>query len=411
MRAPLDSRRSARIRSRRVSNKVNELLDHLDAVLWRLYELPIAFLVLCALAAGLAAWFLVRAALKRRGLALPWTAAGLVVVVCLELVQALANDRRNLMLQREMIQLRENGAAAGGGGAGLGKPTNAGAFDPATPAQSLPACFRTLASDWKAPFAWKWWQLDDGTDYFRISFSNPLAVAHLAIVDLDASDFEVVLPRDVARKTLTSVFARREGAVVAVNGEAGRSQAPFAKLGEWKGNYIVQGVPVYLDDNDELPFLSFDRSSTGRYFPAAVVDKANAPGKYNTIWGRFDLLVGGKLQLDPRDDSRAMLYSRTILGINASGGYVYLLVVDGKCPGYSLGLTMEQCGRILLAMGCTDAMACDQGGSSCMYVKGLGVASRPSDGYERPVYTHFGIRHKEGGAGPGPSAAAAAARP
>ena len=46
----------------------------------------------------------------------------------------------------------------------------------------------------------------------------------------------------------------------------------------------------------------------------------------------------------------------------------------------------------MAAFGAHNAMWCDQGGSSTFYLGSLaGVVSRPSDGHERPVYTHFGV--------------------
>jgi exopolysaccharide biosynthesis protein len=70
------------------------------------------------------------------------------------------------------------------------------------------------------------------------------------------------------------------------------------------------------------------------------------------------------------------------------------MVVDGKRPDYSEGLTYFDCASILKWLGAYNAMACDQGGSSCMYIQSMGgIINRPadSDGLERPVYSHFGI--------------------
>jgi hypothetical protein len=37
-------------------------------------------------------------------------------------------------------------------------------------------------------------------------------------------------------------------------------------------------------------------------------------------------------------------------------------------------------------------MLCDEGGSSCFYIKKFnGIVNSPSDGEERATYTHFGI--------------------
>jgi exopolysaccharide biosynthesis protein len=55
-------------------------------------------------------------------------------------------------------------------------------------------------------------------------------------------------------------------------------------------------------------------------------------------------------------------------------------------------MTMQQCADMLLQRGVHAAMACDQGGSCTMYHARLGVVNRPSDGGERPVYTHLGLK-------------------
>lgn len=163
------------------------------------------------------------------------------------------------------------------------------------------------------------------------------------------------------------------------------------ELGEWTGNWIVKGKPVLLEDSDKRPFLSFDKNNNATYFKAPIVDTTLSEDKYNTIWGRFDILVDGEVQ----PDQLKRPYSRTIMGIDREGRYLYLMIVDGKRPQYSLGLSLEESASLLKLLGAWNVMSCDQGGSSCMYLKNYGgIVNRPadSDGYERVVYSHFGIR-------------------
>ncbi len=90
------------------------------------------------------------------------------------------------------------------------------------------------------------------------------------------------------------------------------------------------------------------------------------------------------------------------MGIDREGRYLYMMVVDGKRPQYSLGLSLDESARLLKLLGAWNVMSCDQGGSSCMYLENYGgIINRPadSDGYERAVYSHFGIKlneHKSG---------------
>jgi exopolysaccharide biosynthesis protein len=60
-----------------------------------------------------------------------------------------------------------------------------------------------------------------------------------------------------------------------------------------------------------------------------------------------------------------------------------------------MGFTRGEVGMLLKLFGAHNAMLCDEGGSSCLYVETMGgIVNVPSDnqGQERPTYTHFGIR-------------------
>ena len=61
-----------------------------------------------------------------------------------------------------------------------------------------------------------------------------------------------------------------------------------------------------------------------------------------------------------------------------------LVTVDGRQPGYSEGMTLTEFARLFLALGCTDAMNLDGGGSTTMVVRGK-IVNSPSDGRERKV--------------------------
>lgn len=233
-------------------------------------------------------------------------------------------------------------------------------------------------------------QQEYGLEVIRITMKNPLAVAYIATVDLD--QYSVVLDSAITVKELTSTYSKRFNVDIAVNGEAGTTPGFTAPLGQWTGNYIVNGKPIYLKDNASRPFISFDKNMTAKYYPECWVINFMNENLYNTIWGRFDLLRDGKLAISTKDGTQNNPYPRTIVGIDQSGSRVFLMVVDGRNPNKSLGLTMKECGELLLKAGCYHAMACDQGGSSTMFSKKLGVVNRPADGGERMVYTHLGFK-------------------
>ena len=63
---------------------------------------------------------------------------------------------------------------------------------------------------------------------------------------------------------------------------------------------------------------------------------------------------------------RPKLAPRTAFGISADGRYLYILVVDGRQEGYSLGADMLDLAHLLKAAGASDAINVDGGGSSTL---------------------------------------------
>ena len=69
---------------------------------------------------------------------------------------------------------------------------------------------------------------------------------------------------------------------------------------------------------------------------------------------------------------------RSAVGYNADKTRLYMLVVDGRNAGGSHGVTQRQLAAIMRNVGCDYAMNFDGGGSSTMYIDGLGVKNVPS---------------------------------
>lgn len=80
---------------------------------------------------------------------------------------------------------------------------------------------------------------------------------------------------------------------------------------------------------------------------------------------------------------------RTAVGLTAEGDWLWL-VVDGRDPAHSRGLTLQETGELLLELGATQAMNLDGGGSTTLVIDGA-VVNKPSDGRERPVSTALGL--------------------
>jgi hypothetical protein len=69
-------------------------------------------------------------------------------------------------------------------------------------------------------------------------------------------------------------------------------------------------------------------------------------------------------------------HPRSVVGWNAAE--VLLVTVDGRQPGYSVGMSLPEAAELLRALGATEALNLDGGGSTTLAV-GATVVNRPSD--------------------------------
>lgn len=118
---------------------------------------------------------------------------------------------------------------------------------------------------------------------------------------------------------------------------------------------------------------------------------ATALGTPVAAWRNADDIVGGaglllwrgrevrdwaeeRLDLKGFVDAR---HPRTLIGRDREGD-VWLVVVDGRQPGHSAGMSLPELTDFSRKLGLVDALNLDGGGSSTMVVKGA-VVNRPSD--------------------------------
>lgn len=87
-------------------------------------------------------------------------------------------------------------------------------------------------------------------------------------------------------------------------------------------------------------------------------------------------------------------HPRTAVGLDATGQCLFIVVIDGRQPDWSVGITLPELAEIFIRHGATDAINLDGGGStSLIYRKDEHtLTNRPSDGDFRPVANHLGIR-------------------
>jgi hypothetical protein len=95
---------------------------------------------------------------------------------------------------------------------------------------------------------------------------------------------------------------------------------------------------------------------------------------------------GPRLVLDGKPvngwKSPAQRHPRTAIGWNDT--HLFLVLVDGRQPGLSVGMGFQELAAYFIKLGCTHALNLDGGGSASMWVLGQTVSS-PSEGQERPI--------------------------
>ena len=88
----------------------------------------------------------------------------------------------------------------------------------------------------------------------------------------------------------------------------------------------------------------------------------------------------------------ASRHPRSALGFNDEK--LFLIAIDGRHPGYSMGMTLYDMGRFFSELGIKHAINFDGGSSSTLWALGK-VVNSPAHGYERRIFNIAMIRAKE----------------
>ena len=146
--------------------------------------------------------------------------------------------------------------------------------------------------------------------------------------------------------------------------------------------YALEDDPVEAEGRDSVPTLAAMPHSRWRRWkmqtavgggPMLVHD-----GKIRVTCDEEGLFVHGKMDMHPRS---AIGYTRD--------GRIIVLAVQGRTPGVAAGVTLGQEAKILLDLGCYEAINLDGGGSTCMLVNGKETIHPSDKGGERPIPAVF----------------------
>ena len=181
----------------------------------------------------------------------------------------------------------------------------------------------------------------------------------------------------------TSDIAADNGAVFAVNGD----YYGFRRTG-----IVIRNGVAYRDEGAREG-LAFYRDGTVEVYDetATTADQLVAEGVWNTLsFGPTLVKDGGvvdgidQVEVDTNVGNHSIQGNqpRTAVGVIGTNHLVFV-VVDGRSPGYSAGVTMSELARIMQDLGATTAYNLDGGGSATMVFSGELVNNPLGHGEER----------------------------
>lgn len=110
----------------------------------------------------------------------------------------------------------------------------------------------------------------------------------------------------------------------------------------------------------------------------------------HAISGPNMLVREGSIAIDPYQHGYAdVALARTGIGITAKGE-VLLFAIDGRQPGYSMGVTLDEFAELMVSRGIITGLNLDGGGSTTLGIRlpgndGVTMVNRGADGSERAV--------------------------
>lgn len=241
-----------------------------------------------------------------------------------------------------------------------------------------------------------------GAELLALESDRPRPLRGWALViDLRAEGLEFVVTPDNGDKpghvdgARTSTFLADHKLAAAVNA------SPFGPIPAKDGaatdvsGLMISSGKVVSPAAPPRPALVITRDNKVR-ISAPPVDVKDA---WHAVCGFNLVLEAGKVTGRVEEP----LHPRTAAGVSADGRTLVLLVVDGRQPRRSEGLNGRELGGWLAALGCSDGINLDGGGTTTLAIAGPDgkpvVVNRPVHlgvpGLERVAGSHLGLRGRQ----------------
>lgn len=244
------------------------------------------------------------------------------------------------------------------------------------------------------PQGWEWNEIDRGVQWGTATLPLFHSVQSISAARYPAAKLrtEVVNDpgKDVGGSTTTSGFGERYDALVAINGSY------FNMKTLYPATYIRDDRKQEgCTDDSEL--FRVDGAFALKGHKGKVIPIADTLAYEKSFRRCREVMAAGPVLITGGEvlsgwptglsfyDKR---HPRSVVGMDADG-YIYYIVIDGRFPGQADGTTVAETAEVARLFGLVDAINLDGGGSSALWVKGVGVISHPYDNHQ---YDHAGER-------------------
>ncbi len=169
---------------------------------------------------------------------------------------------------------------------------------------------------------------------------------------------------------------------------------------------VVSVTDTGPDSNNRWTSMLFTTNKVPSMVLRNIPPGTNTTGIYTAFSGYYPVLTNGviiggaALTAAFPDPTFHQLQPRTVFGLSADRRYFYMMIIDGRQPGYSDGANDDHMGIWLLQFGASDGIAMDGGGSTAMYMADCSGNPQPlgrssyiaGRGRERITGSQLGIR-------------------
>ena len=235
---------------------------------------------------------------------------------------------------------------------------------------------------------WNKEKVAKGIEWYQYHFTGEEKIfdaeefVNVLVVDQKKAKRRFALTALEGKLRRTSQAALDSGAIVAINGSFYNTRPPYNSACYLKINGEVifersgkmgdrDGGAVLIDDRGRVSVEQGDPDDP------QWVSTCTEP----SIIGSGPMMLQDGQRIDMGTGAFVTLrHPRTAIG--TSGNKVYLVTVDGRSKGNSLGVNLNELANILKWLGAENALNLDGGGSTTMYIEGQpenGIVNRPCD--------------------------------